>query len=71
METKREYFTVHANSNGTWHVNAYRTDETGELRRNTLIEGISEKAASTIAKHGNAFVGAIREARLELESNAG
>ena len=66
MEAKREFFTAQANEDGTWYVNAYRSDAAGDLRRETLIDGISEKAASRIADRGNEYVSAIRDAHEEL-----
>ena len=67
MEPKKEYFSARASESGAWLVDAYRTDAAGELRRETLIDGISKKAAAKITACGNAFVEAIREARLELK----
>ena len=66
METKREFFSSQANENGTWYVNSYRSDAAGELRRETLIDGISEKAAAKIVACGNLFIESIREAQKEL-----
>lgn len=67
MESKKEFFSARANKGGAWCVDSYRTDSAGELRRETLIDGISQRAASKITACGNAFVEAIREARLELK----
>lgn len=67
MDSKKEYFSARENVRSAWLVDAYRTDAAGELRRETLIEGISKKAAAKIVVCGNAFVEAIREARLELK----
>lgn len=66
-EQKREFFSARANKGGAWGVDSHRTDAAGEIRRETLIDGISEKAAAKIAACGNLFVASIREAGKELK----
>lgn len=62
-KAKRDFFSAQADTDGTWYVNSYRVNEAGEIRRETLIERISEESAAKIVERGNAFIAAIREAR--------